>query len=390
MDKTVLGNIAEHLLDYVENDRTFMTDKSITVPSTAYTDADQWQKEMNLIFKRLPLMLALTCEMPKPGDYKAMEVMEQPILMTRDKAGKVRAFYNVCAHRGAVVAPEGTGNCSRFSCPYHGWTYSSDGRLMGVSDPHKFGDVDKHSRGLKELPCEERAGMIFVSLTAGASLDLDDYFQGFLADFEDADLANWTFLGAKVIEGANWKIAFDGYLEGYHFSTLHPETINPRTHSNVTHYEGFGPSMRIGFAQRGIEGIKDVPREQWGDQENTFFNFVRILFPNVSAFLAPEIAQIAQLFPGPTPDKNKTVLMYVHQDPPTDEEGKKALDDMMNFLRDVVYNEDYLMGDTLQKGLNTGAQKDLIFGRNERGNQFFHEWLDWYLADDPSLPKPTM
>jgi phenylpropionate dioxygenase-like ring-hydroxylating dioxygenase large terminal subunit len=390
MDRQRIGDVAEIMLDYVENDKTFQTDKILKVPTSAYTNPDQWEAEIELIFKRVPLMLALTCEMPKPGDYKAMEALGLPILITRDKAGKARAFLNVCSHRGAPLAKVGHGNCARFSCQYHGWTFGNDGKLISIADARKFGEIDKEPLRLRSLPCEERAGMIFVCLSPSGTLDLDAYYGKFLLDFEAAGLADWTFLGSRVIEGANWKIAFDGYLEGYHFAKLHPDTIHPRTPANMTHYEAFGPNMRIGFPQRGIAKLKDLPRATWGEQENNGFDFVRILFPNVSAFLAPELAQIAQLFPGPTPDKNRTVLLYARRNPPQDDADRAAIDGMINFLRDVTYNEDYVIGMDIQKGLEAGAFDNLVFGHNERGNQYFHEWLNWYLQDDATVPKPVL
>jgi phenylpropionate dioxygenase-like ring-hydroxylating dioxygenase large terminal subunit len=385
-----IGDVAEIMLDYVENKKTHQTATTMTVPSRSYVDPDQWEAEMELVFKRVPLMLAFTAEMPNPGDFKAMDVIGLPVLISRDKKGQVRAFLNVCAHRGAPVATEGHGNCPLFVCKYHGWTYGQDGKLIGISEASKFGEVDKAMHGLRQLPCDERAGMVFVWLTPGTPLNLDEYFQGYLADFEALDFGKWSFLGTRVIEGANWKIAFDGYLEGYHFASLHPETIFPRTPSNCMHYEGFGPNMRIGFPHHAIPKLRDVPRADWGNQENNGFDFVRIFFPNVSAFIAPEITQIAQLFPGPTPDKNRTVLNYLRREPIRDEEDRANAEAAINFFRDVTYKEDYLIGLEIQKGLESGAQEDLIFGKNERGNQFFHEWLNWYLQDDPTLPKPVM
>jgi len=390
MGRAQVGDVAEKLLDYVENNRTFRTDMVMHVPSRAYTDPDQWAAEIELIFKRVPLMLALSCEMSNPGDYKAMEACGLPVLLSRDKTGVVRAFLNVCSHRGAPVAAEGHGNCARFTCQYHAWSFGLDGKLLAIADREKFGDIEKSTRGLRELPCAEKNGMIFASLTPGAALDIDSFFGSMLDDYARVGLKDWHFLGARVIEGANWKIAFDGYLEGYHFSTLHPDTIAPRTPSNVTHYEGFGPNMRIGFPQRGIARLRDIPREQWGDEENNGFDFVRIFFPNCSAFLAPELAQIAQLFPGPTPDKNRTVLLYCRKDPPKDDADRASIDATINWLRDVTYNEDYVLGLAIQKGLESGAHEELVFGRNERGNQFFHEWLNWYLEDDATLPTPVM
>lgn len=380
MDRPDIGDVAEILLDYVENDRTFQADKVSTVPAAVYSDAARWDREVDLIFKRVPLMLALSCELPDPGDYKAMDALGLPVLITRDKAGAAHAFLNVCAHRGAPVANDGHGSCARFTCKYHSWTYGLDGRLLAVSDRHKFGEIDKATRGLTALPCVEQAGMIFVVLTPGEPIDSDGFFQGMLDDFEACGLKDWTFLGSRVIEGANWKIAFDGYLEGYHFASLHPTTIHPRTPSNVTHYESFGPHIRIGFPQISIGELRDVPREQWASRENKGFDFVRILFPNVSAFLAPEIAQIAQLFPGPTPDKNRTVLLYARKDPPRDEEDRAGLEQMIDFLRNVTYEEDYLIGLEIQKGLQSGALDSIVLGKNERANQFFHETVDWYLG----------
>jgi hypothetical protein len=133
-----------------------------------------------------------------------------------------------------------------------------------------------------------------------------------------------------------------------------------------------------------------MPREQWGHSENTGFDFVRILFPNVSAFLAPEIAQIAQLFPGPTPDKNRTVLLYARRDPPKDDADKANIEQMMNFLRDVTYQEDYVLGMKIQKGIESNAHQSVVFGKNERGNQFFHEYVEWYLRDDPAAARPVL
>jgi phenylpropionate dioxygenase-like ring-hydroxylating dioxygenase large terminal subunit len=125
-----IGDVAEIMVDYVTNKKTFLTDKTMTVPSSSYTDPDQWAAEMELIFKRVPLMLAFTAEMPNPGDYKAMDAAGLPVLISRNKAGEVNAFLNVCAHRGAPVANEGHGNCARFTCKYHSWTYGQDGTKL--------------------------------------------------------------------------------------------------------------------------------------------------------------------------------------------------------------------------------------------------------------------
>ncbi|RMF08397.1 MAG: (2Fe-2S)-binding protein [Alphaproteobacteria bacterium] len=362
----------------------------MAVPATLYTDPARWEREMEMIFHRLPLLMALSVEMPNPGDYKAMYAMGKPLLLTRTQDGTVKAFWNVCTHRGGRLAEDGRGNCKRFSCIYHGWTFSNDGRLLAIADRAKFGDLDTAELGLTELPCAERAGLIFVTLTPGLATDIDAFLGGILPDLEQCGLDKWHYVGSREIFGANWKVAYDGYLEGYHFAAAHPDTINARTFSNVMHFEAFGPHMRTAYAQRAIDQLKNAPKEKWGEMENQGYDFVRTLFPNVSIFLAPEIGQISQLFPGPTPDRNRTILHFVTARPPATDEDRETVEQMVNFLRNVVNDEDYALGLKVQKGLESGAIDKVLFGRNERGNQLFHKYVDYYVNADPTAPEPTL
>ncbi|MFT6723880.1 MAG: phenylpropionate dioxygenase-like ring-hydroxylating dioxygenase large terminal subunit [Arenicella sp.] len=386
-----IGAAAERVFDYVNDNTTYQGEAVKRIESSRYTDPDVWQKEVDLIFKTVPLCLAASAELPTENSYKAMEVMGIPLLITRNSQGSVRVFLNVCSHRASPVAEIGCGIQKRFACKYHGWTYGNDGRLIGVADAAKFGRVEKNTLGLRELPSAERAGLIFAVLNVDGAIDLDAYFNGALGDLDDIDMSSWAYLGERNLTGANWKIAADGYLEGYHFASLHPDTIHPRTPSNVTHYDAYGPHLRIAFPQVDIiEKLADIPRQQWGEMENTGFDFVRILFPNVSVFVAPEITQIAQIFPGPTPDTHTTYLTFLRKAAPVDEDDRQALEDMMDFLLGVVRDEDYTIGALIQKGIESGAHKEIVLGKNERGNQLFHEYIEWYLEDDPNQSKPSL
>ena len=104
------------------------------VPAGHYLDPERWAREVAL-FKRLPLMLALGGELRGPSSYKAMTMMDVPVLLTRGSDGEVRAFVNQCSHRGAIVVPEGSGTARRFACPYHAWTYDTTGRSRRSHGP---------------------------------------------------------------------------------------------------------------------------------------------------------------------------------------------------------------------------------------------------------------
>ncbi|MCW1382771.1 Rieske 2Fe-2S domain-containing protein [Novosphingobium sp. KCTC 2891] len=384
------GDAAERMLHFVETKTTDQASDVLRVPVADYLDEGRWQKEIDRIFKRLPLMLALTIELPQVNDYKAMDVMGMPVLITRGKDGKARAFLNVCKHRAMHLAPEGKGNCARFACQYHGWTYANDGKLIGIAEASTFGDVDRSTLHMTELPCDEAAGLIFVILTPGLPIDAVEWMGGMYEDFAALKLETWYYHKSKPMKGANWKVAYDGYLEGYHFQAAHTNTVATRSPSNRATYEGFGPHIRLGFPQNSIVRLKDLPRDEWGKQENNGYDFIRMMFPNFSFFLAPEMGQLAQLFPGPKANQNTTVMNYIFPTRPETPEGLETLDKMCDFFFDVVEEEDYFLGLKVQNGLESGAMTHQTFGRNEPGNQFFHKWVAYYLDETGQTPKPVM
>ena len=380
------NKIAEKVVGHVENGTTDQAADILKVPTSDYTSNERWSAEMENIFQTLPLMLALSIEMPNPGDYKSIEVTGIPILITRDKNNNVNAFRNVCSHRGAIIAQEGIGNRSRFSCPYHGWTYSNTGDLIGVTDKSKFGNIDNKCFGLEKLQCKELAGLIFVSLSRNEDVDFEKFLAGMLPEVEHFDIENWYYHGFKVINGANWKIAFDGFLEGYHFNTAHKDTIATMTMNDIMDFTAFGPHLRIAFASTNIEEIHELPKNEWWKKEGCGVDFVRTLFPNISISLGLGIGQIAQILPGKDPYTNTTILHYLAPKKPKNKKEIAELDHFMNFLRDVVNDEDYLLGMEIQKGLNSLSNDSVLFGRNERGNQFFHKYVDYYVEDNIKKP----
>ena len=185
------------------------------VPATNYYDPDRWQVEVDRIFKRLPLMLAFSAELSEPGAYKALEAAGVPVLLTRANDGEVRAFVNMCSHRGSMVVEEGLGTARRFSCPYHAWTYDQKGSLVGILSREDFGDLDASCNGLTPLPVAERAGLVFVVLQPGAEVDFDAFLCGYDDLLGHFHFDEWHLVARRKIEGPNWKVAYDGYLDFY-------------------------------------------------------------------------------------------------------------------------------------------------------------------------------
>jgi len=345
------------------------------VPATNYFDERRWELEMERVFRRVPLVLGFSCELAEPGAYRAQDVAGVPILLSRGADGVMRSFVNMCSHRGAIIMEEGTGSARRFTCPYHAWSYDPQGALVGILDRDEFGEIDPACHGLTELPCEERAGIVFGGLTPGADLYLDDFLCGYDDMLETHGFANCTVVGRQQADGPNWKVAYDGYLDFYHLPILHKNTFGP-DYSNKAIYDAWGPHQRVTSPDHRILDWADTPETEWSTLRMN--SGVWTIFPHVSIArfdAGGPIYMISQLFPGDTPGTSTTVQVFLATFEP-DEEQRDAIVKQMDFLLRVVQDEDYYTGNRIQRAARTGAKSHFLFGRNEAGGQRFHRFVD--------------
>ncbi len=356
-------------------------DGIMLVPAQNYLDPERWEREVAL-FKRLPLMLALGGELRGPNSYKAMTVMDVPVLLVRGEGGEVRAFVNSCSHRGAIVVPDGLGSARRFACPYHNWTYDTKGDLVGVTDREFFGDIDTSCLGLTPLPVAERAGLIFVVLTPGTPMNIDEHLHGYDTVLDFFGFGDWHLISQREVEGPNWKIAYDGYLDFYHLPFLHRNSFGPDI-SNKPIYYSWGPHQRMMSPDPGMLAMQGVPEDEW--DLDRMCGGVWTIFPHVSFAGGNGGGLISQLFPGRTPGTSTTIQNYYVSVEPDDDRRVEAMG-RADFLEMVVRDEDYYTGLRLQRALATGAKQHVMFGRNEGGGQQFHTLLDEYLSGAPVTP----
>ena len=353
------------------------------VPAQNYCDLERSQREREQVFGRLPLLVGFSAELRENFAYRALEVCGFPVLITRNGDGQIGAFANTCSHRGAAVVAEGTGNARRFACPYHAWTYDSKGALVGILDNDEFGEVDRSSLGLPPLPVTERAGMIFVVLTPGASFDFDAFFCGYEEILEHLGLADCHVVGSQEVAGPNWKIAYDGYLDFYHLPILHRESFGPDI-GNKAVYDAWGPHQRVGMPLPGLAALEDRPEDEW--PMSILLAGIWTIFPHVSiaTFDADgPLFMVSQLFPGKSVDRSTTRQTFLSPAEP-DAARQELIEQQMAFLLGVVRDEDYATGQRIGRGLATGANEHVLFGRNEAGGQRFHSWVDALLETNDS------
>ncbi len=354
-------------------------------PAHHYFDEARWRLEMERIFKRVPLMLAMTAELPNPGDYKAMDAVSTPVLIARGQDGRVRAFVNMCRHRGAQIMAVGTGNAKRFTCPYHAWSYDQTGALIGVFSEKDFGTVERSCHSLVALPAAERAGLIWVHLNPNAALDIDDFLSGYDDMLGHFNFQNWHCFESRVLKGPNWKIAYDGYLDLYHLPILHRDTFGPDMHNRALYY-AWGPHQRVHSPDASLAEYDDL--ENVGNAH--LLSGVWTIFPHVSIAGfggGGRSVMISQLFPGATPLESITVQNYLMENAPADDQACAEAQEQFKFLEYVVREEDYATGLKQQRALLTGAMPHVMFGRNEGGGQRFHGWVERLVqTDDQMLP----
>jgi len=351
----------------------------LRVPAENYLDPLRWQREVDM-FRRMPLVLALGGELRGPSSYKAMTVMDVPVLMTRGTNGEVRAFVNQCSHRGAVVVADGIGTARRFACPYHNWTYDTKGDLVGITDREHFGDIDVSCMGLTPLPVAERAGLVFVVLTPGVPMDIDEHLCGYDTVLDFFGFGDWHLISTREIAGPNWKIAYDGYLDFYHLPFLHRNSFGPDI-SNKSIYFNWGPHQRMTSPDPTLLQLQDLPEDEWN--MDLICGGVWTIFPHVSFAGGNGGGLISQLFPGPTPGSSITIQNYYTAAEPSPE-GRVAAQEKADFLERVVREEDYFTGLRLQRALATRSREHVVFGRNEGGGQRFHQLLDQFVGTVPT------
>tara|TARA_R110000787_G_scaffold58117_16_gene132470 strand:- start:8484 stop:9788 length:1305 start_codon:yes stop_codon:yes gene_type:complete len=220
-----------------------------------YRSQHYFDLEREKIFRRTWLIMGRIEDLPNAGDYivKEVEICNASILITRQAGGAVRAFHNICSHRGNQIVWDTKGSRkTMFRCPYHNWTYGNDGRLLAIRDEKQFFGVDKKKCGLDAVQCDVWDGWIFINLNPTNQVSLRDYLGSmgeFLSGIPYPNAQRSIKIQAHL--KCNWKFLIDAFSESYHIPVLHSKTIGPtfsgksNPMSHLQNAEFFGPHHSI-------------------------------------------------------------------------------------------------------------------------------------------------
>ncbi|MGI9644425.1 MAG: aromatic ring-hydroxylating oxygenase subunit alpha [Ilumatobacteraceae bacterium] len=210
-------------------------DPERALPAAAYRP-DSFAADMERIFRDDWVFVGTADEVAEPGDYVAVDLGGQPVIVLRNQAGELAALSNMCAHRGTLLV-DGRGSTKRFQCPYHAWTFRDDGGLLSV--PHAERDaVDRAAHCLPAYRAGEWHGLVFATMNPGAAplADRFAHLESLAAETAMAGLHHWTSARGHEMWDANWKLVIANAMESYHLFKVHPETLEPYSPTADAYY----------------------------------------------------------------------------------------------------------------------------------------------------------
>ena len=327
---------------------------SYTLPSAWYYDRQLFELEREKIFHQDWYFACHRSEVSKPGDYVAVDILGESVVVIRDKDSELRGFFNVCQHRGHKLLTGRGGGKSAITCPYHAWTYNLDGKLRGAKYSEKVPGFDKADFCLPEVHVAEFAGFVFVSI-ADNPRPMESRFPGL-----EKDIDKWyPTLGDMVLYDrtdfdidANWKVVVENAIEGYHFHISGPchqsfaETMHDDDSSDISNQDGWirflvGPGMFDNSAYPFPENGGGVT-----DHYSVF-----VLFPNLALYTLPYANFVSAFLTVPLgPEKSRLEsYMYVPAGVEIDETTEKAVE----FFNTRLSPEDISLNLGVQAGLRS-------------------------------------
>ena len=192
-----------------------------TLEAPFYRSEDIFRLDLELIFGRHWIYVGVEPDVPEPGDVMVVDIGRNSLLIVRDDDMQVRAFHNVCRHRGARLVEGPKGTVGNLVCRYHSWTYGLDGRLLHAE--HMGEGFDTSCRGLKPVHLRSVAGLLFVCLAEDPPADIEEMAQAITPYVAPHDIAGTKIAKQiDIVEHGNWKLTMENNRECYHCSANHP------------------------------------------------------------------------------------------------------------------------------------------------------------------------
>lgn len=375
MDHHQQRELLTRIFALLENQSTDMAPVPSRNPVSAYTSAAQCERERARLFRTGPLLAGLSGDIANPGDWCALNMAGTPILLVRDATGQPRAFLNICRHRGMRVASGRGSGTQRFTCPYHSWSYDLEGKLRWRPCAEGFTDNAEEPVGLLALPIAEAYGLLYVRLSPGEPIRIDEVLGGVEQELGGFGLDHHVPVETREYEREiNWKLGIESFMEAYHVHHLHGDSLRTVFHDNCAVFDTFGRNCRLIAPRHSLPALHEQPRGDW--QLLPHVTFVYCLFPNTIFIYQLDHVELFQTFPDTEkPGRARTRMTLYAPEPVTTESAVRHWKANLDVIERAFVTQDFAAAEEQQRNYTVGLLDEVVFGRNEPGLIHFHEAL---------------
>ncbi len=363
-----------------------------TLTGTDYTSEETFAEERERIWWGGWICIGRAAEIPAPGDYLVRDLAGESIVVTRNRAGEVRAFYNVCAHRGTKLLDDepACGHITKvFKCPYHAWSYDLDGQLVGTPNVDQDEFFERSDYPLHSVAAETYAGFLFVNLAASPGdlhASLRDGTES-ITNFERYRMDELR-VGVRIVYevAANWKIIVENFNECLHCPTIHPELVQVvplyrfgEVWDEETRDDGnWMKEGATSFTRTGRSTLPKFP-DLLPDDYRIYFGTYQ--FPNLMLNLHPD-AGMAYIALPKGPGHTTVVSEYLFR-PETIAAADFAPEPVVE-LWDLISKQDWAVCERAQTGVGSRSYKTGVYPRKDR---FLFDFNERYRRE---LGRPTL
>jgi phenylpropionate dioxygenase-like ring-hydroxylating dioxygenase large terminal subunit len=368
-------------------------DEDASLPAWIYHDPHFFELEKRAVFRTAWQLVCHVNDIPTPGDYHTFDFLGESIVSMRTEDGTVRSFHNVCRHRAARLLDGPKGHCGRrLVCPYHGWTYANDGRLVGVPQRRDFPGLDLASHGLAAIEQEIFMGFVFVRLQPG-SPSVRDMMVPYVEELAAYRMESLVPQGRVTLRprAVNWKNVGDNYSDGMHIPIAHPGLARL-----------FGDSYRIeaGPWMDKMSGVlRDVPSSNWSErlyqrllpparhlppERQRLWTYFK-LWPNVAFDIYPDQIDFMQWLPVSPTQTLIREIAYIHADDSREMRAARYLNWRINRQ---VNREDTRLIERVQTGMGGSSYATGPLGRSEVCLRSFARRLRSLIPECTQAHKP--
>jgi phenylpropionate dioxygenase-like ring-hydroxylating dioxygenase large terminal subunit len=356
------------------------------LPAWVYSHPELTRLERERILMPSWQLVCHVNSIPKPGDYETFDLGPESVLVLRGRDGGIRAFHNVCRHRGARLL-DGSGTCpATITCPYHGWTYRHDGGLIATPMKDSFPGLDRADFGLRPVHTDIAFGFVFVCLAPAADGSLPPPVATVwgklgqeLASHGCADMIPLSPISTDVWN-VDWKIAMDNYLESYHVPIGHPGLYRMFT-------PDYEDQAAVPGVARGSSWLRDKRSPRWSEglyqsligraaadlpeDRRRVWRFYSAL-PNLGIDVYPDQMDFFQVLPA---EGGKCLIRGAVFGLPATSREMRAVRFLSNRINASVNNEDKWLCERVQRGLKSGSYTPGPLSRLEGSMLEFHNLL---------------